>query len=84
MIETLTLWDDDSEQTTPSTGRDPAPWIEHHGIPQSYHDHSCCPGDTSCGQCIRGILCRRCNRILITNNPQILRGLADYLDQSNA
>lgn len=28
------------------------------------HDHACCPGDRSCGRCIRGMLCIRCNSSL--------------------
>ncbi len=48
------------------------------------HDHSCCSGKTSCGDCVRGLLCSRCNVTAghAKDNPQILRGLADYLTRS--
>lgn len=26
------------------------------------HDHSCCPGEFTCGNCIRGVLCRTHNQ----------------------
>lgn len=46
------------------------------------HDHSCCPvGGTSCGGCIRGILCGHCNRGLgmFRDSPELLASAARYL-----
>lgn len=48
------------------------------------HDHACCAGrDTTCGQCIRGILCAQCNVGLgsFSDNPDRLRAAALYLER---
>lgn len=46
------------------------------------HDHACCPGDTSCGKCIRGLLCHSCNTAIgkLKDDPAILRKAANYLE----
>ncbi|MGW2207160.1 endonuclease VII domain-containing protein [Streptomyces sp. NPDC001774] len=45
------------------------------------HDHSCCPGPNSCGQCIRGLLCSICNRLLGhgRDDPQFFKRVIAYL-----
>ena len=45
------------------------------------HDHSCCPGQESCGRCVRGLLCALHNYGLgyFKDNLQCLQGAIDYL-----
>lgn len=57
-------------------------WRGNNGKWQIDHDHKCCPGQETCGKCVRGILCPTCNLALAktSDNPLTLRNLANYLE----
>lgn len=51
------------------------------------HDHKCCNGPYSCGRCVRGLLCKKCNRDVLGNlkdDPAALRRAAFYLENPPA
>lgn len=47
------------------------------------HDHSCCPGEYTCGKCLRGITCGACNKMLGFARDDIdrLQSAINYLAQ---
>lgn len=47
------------------------------------HDHSCCPGQITCGGCLRDILCQPHNAALggFRDDPEQLRAAADYIER---
>lgn len=46
------------------------------------HDHTCCPGQSSCGKCVRGVLCMKCNHAigLFNDKTDLMKRAVDYLD----
>ena len=49
------------------------------------HDHACCLGRRSCGRCVRGLLCRRCNHMLglTKDDRNVLQAAVAYLSKSS-
>jgi hypothetical protein len=49
------------------------------------HDHNCCPTDTTCGSCTRGLLCRDCNLMLghAKDNLETLKKAVEYLERTS-
>lgn len=47
------------------------------------HDHRCCPGDRSCGKCVRRLLCDACNNGLkfFRDNADRMRVAANYIEK---
>lgn len=47
------------------------------------HDHNCCPGQRSCGLCVRGLLCTQCNCAagLLGDDPDRALALARYVER---
>ena len=45
------------------------------------HDHACCPGRKACGRCVRGLVCRDCNRGLggFNDDPVRLAAATGYI-----
>lgn len=45
------------------------------------HDHKCCPSVYSCGECIRGLLCRGCNLALgiLKEDLDIIENMKKYI-----
>lgn len=50
------------------------------------HDHRCCPGKTSCGLCVRELLCRDCNLGLgyFDDDPERIQRAIEFLDRTKS
>jgi hypothetical protein len=48
------------------------------------HDHACCPVNTSCGNCVRGLLCIKCNTSLGVFESGFLALAIEYIENYKA
>lgn len=46
------------------------------------HDHECCPGERACGNCVRGLLCNRCDLALshFGEDVSVMRRAVEYME----
>lgn len=49
------------------------------------HDHKCCPGRSSCGECVRALLCTDCNTAmgLMAENVNRMANMIAYVTEHN-
>lgn len=65
------------------------PFGEGKAKPEIDHDHKCCPGTSTCGKCVRGILCAGCNNMAggieynLEHLDDVLRYLTFFLMKKN-
>jgi hypothetical protein len=47
------------------------------------HDHGCCPGKETCGNCVRGLICGSCNMALgaFKDNKVLLQRAIEYVER---
>lgn len=47
------------------------------------HDHRCCAGSKSCGRCVRGLLCPKCNTGIacFLDDPKRMRSAIEYIER---
>lgn len=64
-------------ETRPSTSK----YDRRPGLLTVDHDHACCSGSTSCGRCVRGLLCAGCNAAIggLKDDPSLMVAAAAYI-----
>lgn len=56
---------------------------QRNGVLVVDHNRACCNESTSCGKCVRGLLCQGCNKALglLYEDRERIMGLVDYLNE---